>query len=62
MTKITDNFATVRELAEIMRVSEMTVYRMIERGEIPAHRFGRLLRINRAEAEKVIGIPIPRVG
>jgi excisionase family DNA binding protein len=38
-------FLTVAEVAEMMRVSNMTVYRMIHAGEIPAIRFGRSFRI-----------------
>ncbi|MCU1424161.1 MAG: excisionase [Microbacteriaceae bacterium] len=38
-------FLTVAEVAEMMRVSNMTVYRMVHAGEIPAIRFGRSFRI-----------------
>ena len=34
-------FLTVAEVAEMMRVSKMTVYRMVHAGELPAIRFGR---------------------
>jgi excisionase family DNA binding protein len=34
-------FLTVQEVADLMRVSSMTVYRMVHSGEIPAIRFGR---------------------
>lgn len=36
---------TAREVAEVMRVSKMTVYRLIKAGELPAIRVGRHLRI-----------------
>jgi excisionase family DNA binding protein len=38
-------FFTVGEVAEMMRVSTMTVYRMVHSGEVPAIRFGRSFRI-----------------
>ena len=38
-------FLTVTEVAEVMRVSTMTVYRMVHSGEVPAIRFGRSFRI-----------------
>ena len=36
---------TVREVAEVMRVSNMTVYRLIRSGELVATRLGRSYRI-----------------
>lgn len=36
---------TVTEVAKNFRVSKMTVYRLIEHGELPAARIGRSLRI-----------------
>jgi len=32
-------FLTVNEVADMMRVSSMTVYRMVHSGELPAIRF-----------------------
>ena len=37
-------FLTVAEVAAVMRVSKMTVYRMVHSGELPAVRVGRRLR------------------
>jgi excisionase family DNA binding protein len=36
---------TPREVAEVMRVSTMTVYRLIKAGDLPAIRVGKHLRI-----------------
>lgn len=36
---------TVAEVAEIMRVSKMTVYRLVHSGELPAVRVGRSFRV-----------------
>lgn len=38
-------FLTVAEVAELMRVSKMTVYRLVHAGELPAIRFGRSFRV-----------------
>ncbi|WP_188941933.1 helix-turn-helix domain-containing protein [Nakamurella endophytica] len=38
-------FLTVAEVAAVMRVSRMTVYRLVHSGELPAHRFGRSFRV-----------------
>lgn len=38
-------FLTVSEVAQALRVSKMTVYRMIRAHEIPAARFGKSYRI-----------------
>ena len=38
-------FLTVAEVAELMRVSKMTVYRLVHSGEIPAVRVGRSFRV-----------------
>lgn len=36
---------TVAEVAELFRVSSMTVYRLIRNGELPAVRVGRSYRV-----------------
>lgn len=38
-------FLTVAEVATVMRVSKMTVYRMVHGGELPAIRVGRSFRV-----------------
>lgn len=38
-------FFTPMEVATYLRLAPMTVYRMIERGELPAKRMGRQFRI-----------------
>ncbi len=38
-------FVTVAEVAAIMRVSKMTVYRLVHAGELPAVRVGRSFRV-----------------
>lgn len=38
-------YLTVAEVADLMRLSRMTVYRLINRGELPAVRVGRSFRV-----------------
>jgi excisionase family DNA binding protein len=38
-------FLTVAEVASVMRVSKMTVYRIVHAGELPAVRVGRSFRV-----------------
>lgn len=38
-------FMTVAEVAALMRVSKMTVYRMVHGGDLPAMRVGRSFRV-----------------
>ena len=38
-------FLTVAEVAAMMRVSKMTVYRMVHSGDLPAIRVGRSFRV-----------------
>ncbi|MGO1315924.1 MAG: helix-turn-helix domain-containing protein [Cellulomonadaceae bacterium] len=38
-------FLTVAEVADAMRVSRMTVYRLVHSGELPAIRVGKSFRV-----------------
>ena len=38
-------FLTVAEVADAMRVSKMTVYRLVHSGDLPAVRVGRSYRV-----------------
>lgn len=38
-------YLTVLEVADVMRVSKMTVYRLLHAGELPAVRVGRSFRV-----------------
>lgn len=49
-------FLTVQEVADMMRVSSMTVYRMVHAGDLPAVRFGRSYRIPESAVAAVVGI------
>ncbi|MCG2623509.1 helix-turn-helix domain-containing protein [Arthrobacter sp. I2-34] len=47
-------FLTVSEVAEVMRVSKMTVYRLVHSGQLPAVRFGRSFRVPEAAVEQYL--------
>jgi excisionase family DNA binding protein len=48
----TVQFLTVAEVAARMRVSKMTVYRLVHGGELPAARVGRSFRVPRRAVEE----------
>lgn len=45
---------TVQEVADELRVSDMTVYRIIKRGELTAVRVGNSYRIRRADLDEYL--------
>ena len=49
-----DRLLTVAEVADTMRVSNMTVYRLIKSGQLPALRVGRNYRIRRADVQQFL--------
>ena len=55
-------FLTVAEVAEMMRVSNMTVYRLVHSGDLPAVRFGRSFRIPESAVQSAIALPESQVG
>ena len=55
-------FLTVAEVAEMMRVSNMTVYRLVQSGKLPAVRFGRSYRIPESAVAAAIELPAAQVG
>lgn len=47
-------FLTAAEAAERMRVSKMTVYRLIKAGELPAVQIGRSYRVREDDLERYL--------
>lgn len=47
-------FMTVKEAAEALTLSPKTVYRMVDKGELPGLNFGGAVRISRAGLEEYI--------
>lgn len=48
------NFLTVAEIALSMRVSKMTVYRLIQSGALESIRFGRSYRVSEASVQQYL--------
>ncbi|MCE7005578.1 helix-turn-helix domain-containing protein [Kibdelosporangium philippinense] len=54
-TSITQvQFLTVAEVAKMMRVSKMTVYRLVHSGELPAVRVGKSFRVPEKEVHSYL--------
>jgi excisionase family DNA binding protein len=47
-------FVTVSEVAQLMRVSKMTVYRLIKQGDLPAFRVGRGYRMREEDVHRYL--------
>jgi excisionase family DNA binding protein len=47
-------YLTVAEVANLLRVSNMTVYRLIEAGDLPAGRVGKSFRIREVDLDKYL--------
>jgi len=45
---------TVEELAELVRVKPVTIYRLVRRDEIPHFRVGRTIRFRRDDVERIV--------
>jgi excisionase family DNA binding protein len=51
---VTGGLLTVSEVARAMRVSNMTVYRLIKAGELPAMRVGKNYRIRGSDVARYL--------
>ncbi|PZS19295.1 MAG: hypothetical protein DLM54_07270 [Acidimicrobiales bacterium] len=47
-------FLTVTEVADVLRVSNMTVYRLINAGQLPAVRVGKSYRLREDDVDKYL--------
>jgi excisionase family DNA binding protein len=55
-------FLTVREVAETLRVSNMTVYRLINSGVLPAVRVGKSFRLRADDVNRYLADRYTRAG
>jgi excisionase family DNA binding protein len=55
-------FLTVAEVAAAMRVSKMTVYRLVHSGELPAVRVGRSFRVPEAAVAEFLRAGLTEAG
>ncbi len=56
------NFLTVAEVAAVMRVSKMTVYRLVHSGELASVRVGRSFRVPERAVHEYLKMGFPEVG
>ncbi|MFL6106968.1 MAG: helix-turn-helix domain-containing protein [Marmoricola sp.] len=47
-------FLTIAEVASVMRVSKMTVYRLVHGGDLPAVRVGRSFRVSEDDVNEYL--------
>jgi len=47
-------FLTIAEVAGMIRVSKMTVYRLVHNGELPAVRVGRSFRVSEEDVHEYL--------
>ncbi|MGH9106759.1 MAG: helix-turn-helix domain-containing protein [Acidimicrobiales bacterium] len=47
-------YVTVSEVAQLLRVSNMTVYRLVQSGQLPALRVGRSYRIREEDVDRFV--------
>ena len=47
-------FLTAAEVAELLRVSTMTVYRLIKAGQLPAVRVGKSYRVREDDVDRYL--------
>lgn len=47
-------FLTIAEVASMMRVSKMTVYRLVHGGDLPAVRVGRSFRVLEEDVDEYL--------
>ena len=55
-------FVTVAEVADQLRVSNMTVYRLIQSGQLPAVRVGRSYRIREEDVDRYLADQYTQAG
>jgi excisionase family DNA binding protein len=55
-------FLTVQEVADLMRVSSMTVYRLIKACDLPAVRVGRSFRVSELDVDTYLASRYTQAG
>jgi len=54
MTEKNKQFYTAQELADVLRVNIMTIYRYIQAGKLKAYKLGKDFRIDKEEFNKFL--------
>lgn len=53
-------FYTVSQLADLLQLNEMTIYRMVKRGVLPCYEIGRAKRFKRSDVDEFLESCRPR--
>ncbi|WP_049822173.1 helix-turn-helix domain-containing protein [Arthrobacter sp. H41] len=61
-TELPRDLLTVAEVAEVMRVSKMTVYRLVQSGTLEGIRFGRSYRVSESAVQQYLSAFNPQYG
>ncbi|MBG6216499.1 excisionase family DNA binding protein [Arthrobacter sp. CAN_A6] len=61
-TELPRDLLTVAEVAEVMRVSKMTVYRLLQSGALDGIRFGRSYRVSESAIQQYLETFNPQYG
>jgi excisionase family DNA binding protein len=54
MTALEKEFYNTKELAALLQVAEMTIYRLVKRGELPSYMIGSAMRFRRDDIEEYL--------
>ncbi len=49
-----DEFYTTTELAKLLKITQRTVYRLMDRGDLPYYEIGRVKRFRKKEVEEYL--------
>ena len=60
--RVSPGFLTVAEVAATLRVSNMTVYRLINAGQLSAVRIGRSFRLRQEDLDQFLDSQVIRAG
>lgn len=55
-----ESMLTIKEVARYLHVVPLTIYRMIDRGDLPAAKVGKVWRIRRQDVEAYLDRPASR--
>ena len=51
---MTDDILTIKELSAYLKISDKTIYRLLDKGDIPAFKVGNVWRFEKREIDRWI--------
>ncbi len=55
MTQADGDWLSTKEAAAALGLTPRTLYRLIDEGQLPAYRFGRVIRLKQTEIDEFVG-------